>query len=485
MLVNLIRGAHRASSMGAFILFFASSLLMLVFVFAILIFPPILTVGLLLVPLFFVFLWIWPWHAICLYVLAILFLPDNKIQDTFTMLVYLELLARALVKGNSKHYLPNYLKRPVSIFAGIVALSFIVSVFYFNNSIPYMYRDGRVFLYWLWLPLLYFSFSKTPEQAARSLTRLMLVIGCVVSASAIFQFVTGENIVGAGQVMELETHGIMRSGFYRVQMPGFMFVATALVWTVIAMRFKAVSCALGLPLLFLFAFGLFVNFGRALWFWTIIALIFSAIFVGKEHVFKYIVMGLVLCSLVLGATMAFKPDIVDVVIKRTESLKYEGGHGTSFGWRILEYEDSVRTLKGSPIVGVGIGGEYRRWISAIRNFEEHTRYVHNGFLFMALKIGIPAVALFLYLFWRLWREAFRTAQNCNGETRVALTACLAIIPAFLGISTTQPEVMSNYGVLFYALLVTWIVILLEISPQNGCNALKRENQNMIATRHLR
>jgi hypothetical protein len=98
----------------------------------------------------------------------------------------------------------------------------------------------------------------------------------------------------------------------------------------------------------------------------------------------------VLGALGLASLSMLRPEVIDAAVNRIASVADEGAIRTSGGWRRLENEASAARIAQSPLFGIGLGGEYRPWLSEIRNFSEHTRYVHNGYVFIAL--GRAAVA---------------------------------------------------------------------------------------------
>lgn len=432
-------------------------------------FPLTISVGMALAFCFCMLLWHAPWIALPFYIMAAMMLPDFKASDALTIVSIAVFLCRAYVNRQLHFPLPNNLTKPILVFALLVLISLLSGLFYFGNSLAFIYRDGRVFLYWLWFPVLYSIHSSTPEHSSRYLANVIVATGILVAAIAVLQAFTGWQLSGVGRVGDLETVGAIQSGITRVQMPGFLFVIFATLWISVASRFKEISTWLALPVLGLLAGGLIVNFGRALWLWTIISFLLSIFFVGKSKVVGYIAMLVSVLLLGLSIVVIAKPEILNTVVERVASVQQEGGRGTSYGWREWENQDGLQMLRRNPVLGVGIGGEFRNWLGALRTFEEHTRYMHNSYLFLALKIGVPGLLALLFVFWRIWSIGRRAVWSCEGMQRVSLLTCLALLPPCLGLCVTQPELMSSPGVTFFALLAT-LTIFLSL-PQTTAPAL--------------
>jgi O-antigen ligase len=82
------------------------------------------------------------------------------------------------------------------------------------------------------------------------------------------------------------------------------------------------------------------------------------------------------------------------------------GGDRNIEWREIRWQRALEEIRKHPIVGVGYGGLENALISDIQSAEEGqdmdlaTGGVHNGFIAVALALGIPAAILFLFILVR-------------------------------------------------------------------------------------
>lgn len=400
-------------------------------------------------------LWFAPWAGIGAYALALIVSPDFKYSDVLTA-CSLALLAIKLLHSGARLTLPRSEWRPFIAFMALVVLSLALALGVFGNTVPFIYRDGRAFLYWLWLPLLY-GLAVREAPGGAKLARVMVFMAVAVSLIALVQYTFGIQIAREGRVGGLETLGVIENDLTRVQMQGYAFVMVGLAWALVTATRGGRRLFLALPLVLLFAAALYVNFGRALWAWSLLAVLMCGVVLGLR---RAAVLGsalLVLGVLGLASLAMLRPAVIDAAVNRLASVADEGAIRTSGGWRRLENEASATRIVQSPLVGIGLGGEYRPWLSEIRTFSEHTRYVHNGYVFIALKLGIPALAVLLWLSLRPWWRAFRQRHRVHVGPQAMGYAVLASWLPVMGLSFTQPEIVTPQTVLLMCMGLTLMI----------------------------
>ena len=394
-------------------------------------------------------LWHAPWAGIGAYALLLIVSPDYKVSDVLTVFS-LALLGFKLVNARAMTWLPRSALRPFVVLVLLVLLSLALALGVFGNTVPYIYRDGRAFVYWLWLPVFYALMCWQAGGAAR-LGRVLLFMAVAVSLIALLQYGFDIQIAREGRVGGLETLGVVENDQTRVQMQGYAFVMVGLAWALVTATRGSRGLLLALPLILLFAAALYVNFGRALWAWSILAVLMCGVVLGLRRAALLGGALVVLGALGLASLSMLRPEVIDAAVNRIASVADEGAIRTSGGWRRLENEASAARIAQSPLFGIGLGGEYRPWLSEIRNFSEHTRYVHNGYVFIALKLGIPALAALLWLSLLPWWRAFRQRHRVRVEPQAMRSAVLASWLPVMGLSFTQPEIVTPQTVLLMGL----------------------------------
>ena len=336
------------------------------------------------------------------------------------------------------------------------SISATLGKLWFHNSFDYIYRDSRVLLYWAWIPILIYLLSSkliTPSSAKQ----LLLAIGLSVSTLALIQYTTGVHILGTGRVTELKlSEG---EGVVRVQIYGFIFVTLTMIISVAMLASRHVKLPPYVVLLSISILGLYVNFGRAVWIWSAAGVVLLLYFLPIEDAKRLIPKLALFVVIGIGGLYIVNPSAVERAVDRISSVQQEGGKSTSYGWRKLENKEGVNVILRSPFFGVGLGGEYRPWLGEIREFEDHTRYIHNVYLFFAVKLGLPGATLLILVLLNIWMFAIKTIKTTADINQKYLAIGVsAALPVFFMLNITQPELEEPFGVIYLALILSALYI---------------------------
>jgi hypothetical protein len=417
---------------------------------AIPILPRFLTVGLGLL-LFVLPIYIFkPAWLIVPVALAAMYLPSNPMSDVLTVLFLVRAIPPLLARMDTLRQALQTTAGPALIaILGIAIVSLAVSSLLLNNGKSPIYQDGRAFVYWMWAPAL-IAFAPRPN-AVRWVGNQIIAIGACVSILALLQGVLGISLFNVGRVDVLQTLGELNEGTVRVQIPGFVFVTFAAFLSLNRLLSSADENPKRMvhSLVFLLcSAGVIYNFGRALWFWFAVGLVITALANGGTRAFKAIG-ALALSATLLGSVITLaRPTLKDAIVDRVVSVFREGGSRTSYGWRQAENANAMRTLQRTMLVGVGLGGEYRAPVLSLTGFENHTRYIHNAHLGLALKISVLGYLAYLTFFGALFVSAVRARRSLGVKDFASAT--IAWVPTALGQNITQPDIMTAYGVMLAA-----------------------------------
>lgn len=391
-----------------------------------------------------------PTAGIFFYMALLLLSPDWKASDALTMATLV--IYGVVALGDKRRVpMPQFELRLLLALLSLAGVSAVFGYFFFGNTLPYIYRDSRSFIYWLWMPVVYWRIAGNAQNQIK-INRVLVMVALLVSVIAIVQYVFGLQIVREGRVGALENVGTVDVDTTRVQMPGFTFVLVSVCWAFAAMARGGRRLFVLIPLTLLLIAGLYVNFGRALWAWSMLSILLTAVVIGGARGLKLLVSIGVAAGLALGGLMLFKPTAVDGAVKRLESVLDEGGNKTSFGWRRLENAAAFKSIGNNPAIGVALGGEYRAWVPEIRNFSEHTRYIHNAYIFIATKLGIPGLLVVLTLLASILRRMYLARRHIAQSGDYLLPAAMAALLPLLGMSVTQPELLAPHSVVLLSIL---------------------------------
>jgi O-antigen ligase len=193
-------------------------------------------------------------------------------------------------------------------------------------------------------------------------------------------------------------------------------------------------------LAFLVAIGLFVSVSRTIIVVEIIVLVLSVWWAGRHRRAR----GAVVTAALIGFVLVFVSlvgrnsgvSFLDVAVSWFKKVigpqaRYAG---TIVG-RVMQYRAVLDTLLRSPVWGVGWGG---RFIDPVVHEYAGARYayvVHNGYLQVAVKLGVPGLLAFLYWLHGGLADAHRVWAGTNGWTRAVATGLLSGLVAYLLVST--------------------------------------------------
>ena len=203
----------------------------------------------------------------------------------------------------------------------------------------------------------------------------------------------------------------------------------------------------------MFALALIITFSRGYWVATALGLfilfwLVPARIKGRILIFSSILIG---CSglIITFFFGEFGELILESVFGRFVTL---GSflEDPSFRSRITESAKVLTLIGNHPIWGYGLGAEYD-FVSMIPRVMP-TFYVHNAYLYLLFKTGIPGLAAFLIFYFAGLREGFRRSR---GEDDPFLKAVrlgfLSMLLAMIPLSITSPQFIQKDSVLLISL----------------------------------
>jgi len=150
---------------------------------------------------------------------------------------------------------------------------------------------------------------------------------------------------------------------------------------------------------------------------------------------------------VVGLDAISKFPLFEGIVDRAVSLfnPVQVAESNSLQWRAFENREAINAILKDPLTGVGLGGRYRDlttlageamgWMTrddiSAGVVSRFTRYVHNSYLHIAVKMGIPALAVLLTSFILFIGKGWKAYQNMDDSMYKGMV--LGILLSFIGI----------------------------------------------------
>ena len=427
-----------------------------------------LPVGLGLAPVVAVVVWVWP-SAGLVFLLMLIFgiipSPNQKLTDLATLMYCVYIFMRRwsdvgqMIRDHKRQILS------LMILAVCVLFSAIYGYFYNANFRPYVYNETMVLMYWMLFPataLLVVRIDSANEifRAVVGLAVLFAVLAVTQSILRVnLNFSTGSRLEG----LDAASGGM--AGLARSIVPGTLIILFAFYCSLATILRREGRTRLWVFVLLITICALFVNFGRGLWAVTFIGTFIIAMLMGWRFTVRLFLVCVCAGILLISALTVLKPEVLSAVVHRVTSIKSEGGINTSFGWRLTENQFAWTKIRANPALGIGLGGEYKPRLIPNALFTEQTRYIHNGYLYILLKMGVIGLLLVLCNHVLLVHSLARGRVFRESGTAPRLAA-IGLLVAVLLLSFTQPEIFSPSAMAAMAVLIP---IALRVRIPVRCN----------------
>lgn len=274
------------------------------------------------------------------------------------------------------------------------------------------------------------------RQARQRLAWLLIAVGLALGLWGLVQWglwvdYTKFADIGVRPGVDLTSAG-------RGQLQGGMFaypVAVILAWAALVsgcVRTVSVRWMLALVVV-LNALCLLVTYERTFWAATAVVCLILIAASGPDA--RRIAIRWAITALGVGISLAaMAPAEARTAVERLMSVA-RVSTDESFTYRVIESRAVAELIAQRPVTGSGFGALIT-WEEEDVFGEITTPFVHNGYLWLAWKIGIPAT---LFLVLLLWRAVIRRAPcGDSDEWRVLRRGSQAAVLALLLISVTFP-----------------------------------------------
>lgn len=249
----------------------------------------------------------------------------------------------------------------------------------------------------------------------------------------------------------------------RVSMNETIFLGAAVFSIVFLLHTRNIVAKLVLLFLAVYNTGvLLASFSRGPWLALLIGIGLVFIWVSKRQ--KIAIMLYVTASsiLIVVAISLLFGDLGPLIIRTLETRFASSTKATSdvsVGSRLAESEAALELISTYPLSGTGMGSRLT-YPDPISRRTVHVYFVHNGYLFLALKLGVPLTLLFfLGLFLYVWRGYSAVGTLVKGTFYHSLSvAATSTLCAVLFLTIPANQFIVRDGLFFLALYIALISI---------------------------
>jgi O-antigen ligase len=404
------------------------------------------------------------WPAISIVVMLLIawgFIPLSAMLTDMAVVFFILFITAVhwkrihIVFGENKTYF--------TLLFALLLWTFLMAIyghFYRGNNRMYAFNEAITIIYWtMVLPvMLYASSQKKADIVFNILLGMSLLLSILGLAQSIFSMRLSFSAFGNVTALSGDDGGI--PGLARSYTPGVLLVSYFCVYSALKLADSRTSRKLlWVGVLSLNFMGLVVTFGRAQWGMTIAAIVFAAFLAGRKYLSKIVFFGGVSLFLMVVLFLSIDPDIVLGIFDRMLSVRSElDGNNTSLGWRLIENHYAGIAVANNPFVGLGLGAEYKpRLTKDFKEFTEQTFYIHNGYLYIAVKMGSIGLILYLAKYICLISYAKRALVVVE-ENKKKFYSFIAIFSGVLGLNFVQPEFMAAPSITVLAMLAAVIMV---------------------------
>jgi len=377
------------------------------------------------------------------------FIAGGKVGVEDCVLVLLIIICLIRIFFGKNRFTNDPLYYPFYFFFLLCILATFMALVY-SNKPALLLVELRTVAYYIFVFLLSISIQNQKDLSFS--LNFIVILSVLISLTVIIQSFTGIQIRSYGSVELLNTidkdtnTGVLRSRF-----GGLIYMAIFSFNYILArVARKEISVLVGVLVLSIIGFAVLVTFGRGAWMAFFVSILVLSVWLGRQSFIKIWVVLLTIGLAGVLISLAIKPEFIGVVVDRALSVSEEIEVGGSVAWRKFENEEAMRTIKNKPILGAGLGGEYRRGEnnSIMGNYD--TIMLHNSWLWLMLKFGIVGI---LFPIW-LVMTVFYKAKELGTSLSIAAAASLL---APIVVSTTQMEWATPFGILNITIIVGFLV----------------------------
>lgn len=366
---------------------------------------------------------------------------------------------------------------PLFLFIGAFLISAVNAIFIQGVNFNLVLRTVRALSLWVvFIPVLQLV---RDEKALRRLLIGLLVLTGVLLIGVLFPnrlspFLYIEEV-------DLSTGGRVYSGFTRLYYAGDMVLYAMIPVTVASLAMiKKGNQLWRTGLLCLLLFWAFRTGYRQYWLTLFVTCVVLLGFLStgeRLRLLKRMIPAMVAGLLLLGTLIVVQPSRVErigyVLADRLGSLVHDPlKNENSLKWRVIETHYALLQVNRHPLLGVGLANRYRPPMiseEGVTLYSDWTsRFIENGYLWIAVTMGLVGLLPFLWLCASYLLRIFRHQPEIRDDGLRSIY--LGFGAAFLGM------VACNLATPFFVVGTRLVFFPLAMAISEGILRLERENK---------
>lgn len=374
-------------------------------------------------------------------------LPDIVLLGLVGLLVAKQLL------GLGPRLPSSSLVAPLLFLLGLAFFSALRATLLLEVEVPWTFSELRGLVYFLVLLLTTWGLRQR-EQITRLFVGLYVVALATVGIMIAQQFFGSIPLVAGQQATGWQIIDVGGGDITRIRPPAHLLLYYLSIVAFAMMAFsQGMARRIGmLALTLLLNLVLLLTFTRAQWLASAVAILACIVFMHRAAKLRLapITLGIV----VLGSAVFFtNPSssvqfirndsfVAPVMLRVTSMFSFEETMNSfSLQTRAFQADAATESIARNPIFGVGLGNSYRRLTSreAQSRYTRFTRFIESTYLYVATKMGLPALAVFGWLLATITAVTYRSFRSARDPALKALSlASLATILGILVWGVTHP-----------------------------------------------
>lgn len=302
-------------------------------------------------------------------------------------------------------------------------------------------------------------------------------LACLVAMISVLQYLMGTEFAFAGGRVEVRA---ATQGLTRVLLPSSFLVNVMMIVNIAQLSFNhgTKSLVLRVPIIVLLGTAVALTQSRNLWFSDAMVLLLLFMISGLRKKVRFVLI-VSLFGLLLGLGLGLLPgangDVTTVeglLGRLTEPFERDLFQGSrSLGGRVQELQIAWGKIVQYPLLGIGVGNRYYEYTRRVWRYSDILNFlpwfIHNGYAWIALKMGLPISFFFLCLLVKVLVLAGHNFYNAGNKRDRGIAAGLAL--SFIGLCASAlvvPVFMQPSHVVTFMAVVGLIAAFRRLSLSN-------------------